>query len=156
MSRFSIKAALTGALLFAAASTTALADNITTFAPDNVAIHGTDPVAYFTEGKPVAGKDEYTAAYDGVTWKFSSKENRDKFVADPAAYAPQFGGWCATGVSFGVKIPIMPDKWSIVDGKLYLNAHDGAQRRFNERTEEVITNANTNWPGIKETPADKL
>lgn len=154
--RTSLKAIAVASFLSVALPLAALADDITTFTENGVAIKGTDPVAYFTEGKPIQGSSDYTTTYDDVTWQFSSAENLAKFEADPEKYAPQYGGWCATGVSFGYKIPIMPEKWSIVDGKLYLNAHDGAHRRFTERTDEVINNANTNWPTIKKTPADDL
>ncbi|MDX5594451.1 YHS domain-containing (seleno)protein [Pseudovibrio sp. SPO723] len=133
-----------------------MADEVTTYTQEGIAINGTDPVAYFTEGKPVQGTAEFTTTYDDVTWQFSSAENLEKFKSDPAKYAPQYGGWCATGMSFGVKLPIKSDLWRIVDGKLYLNAHDGAMKRFNEKTEEVIENANTNWPNVKDIPADEL
>ncbi|MDX5594452.1 YHS domain-containing (seleno)protein [Pseudovibrio sp. SPO723] len=150
------KAIALAGLMMTAAPAMTFADEVTTFTADGLAIKGTDPVAYFTQGKPVPGKKEFSTTYDDVTWQFSSAENLQKFEANPEKYAPQYGGWCATGVSFGYKIPIMPEKWAIVDGKLYLNAHDGAHRRFTERTDEVINNANTNWPTIKETPADEL
>ncbi len=148
--------ALATALSLTMAPSIALADDVTTFVEDGAAIKGVDPVSYFTDGAPVQGSDEFTAVYDDVTWKFSSAKNRDAFKANPEKYAPQYGGWCATGASFGVKIPIQPDKWSIVDGKLYLNAHDGAQNRFLSDTKEVISSANENWPKIKEVPADEL
>ncbi|KZL06698.1 YHS domain protein [Pseudovibrio axinellae] len=135
---------------------TAIADDITNFVEDGYAIKGTDPVAYFVDGKPVPGKKEYSTQYQGVTWLFSSAENRDKFQQDPAKYAPQYGGWCATGVSFGLKIPIQPEQWKIVDGKLYLNAHAGAQRHFLKDPEASITRANENWPDIKHKPEEDL
>ena len=71
------------------------------------------------EGVP--GKAEFTADYNGSTFAFSTAENRDKFTADPAKYAPQFDGHCAYGVSKGGKVPGNPNLWRIVDGKLYLN-----------------------------------
>ncbi|ADZ71043.1 YHS domain-containing (seleno)protein [Polymorphum gilvum] len=144
------------ALALTLAGLPALADDITTYVKDGAALGGTDPVAYFTQGKPVQGSEAHTFTYDDVTWTFATAENRDAFAADPQKYAPQYGGWCATGASFGVKIPIDPAKWQIVDGKLYLNAHDGAQQRFKSDTANVIRSADENWPKIRETPADKL
>lgn len=135
---------------------TTLANEVTNFVEDGYAIKGTDPVAYFTEAKPVAGNKKWSTEYQGVTWLFSSEANLKKFEADPAKYAPQYGGWCATGVSFGFKIPIQPEQWKIVDGKLYLNAHDGAQRHFLKDPKASIARANENWPGIVNTPADDL
>lgn len=135
---------------------TTLANEVTNFVEDGYAIKGTDPVAYFTEAKPVAGNKKWSTDYQGVTWLFSSEANLKKFEADPEKYAPQYGGWCATGVSFGFKIPIQPEQWKIVDGKLYLNAHDGAQRHFLKDPKASIARANENWPGIVNTPAEDL
>ncbi len=147
--------AIAGALLSASAFS-AFADEISTYTSGGYAIGGTDPVAYFTQNKPVQGKVEFTAQYDDVTWKFSSAENRDKFVAEPARFAPQYGGWCAVGTSFGTKLETQPDLWDIVDGKLYLNAHDGAVKRMQTRTSETIINADANWEDIRDVPAEKL
>lgn len=127
----------------------ARAGNAAIFTTGGVAIHGTDPVAYFTQGKPVPGRDEFAAEHDGVTWKFSSAENRDTFLADPVKYGPQYGGYCATGTSFGYKVSTAPEQWKIVGGKLYLNNGPGAQSRFLADTPGTIARANTNWPNIK-------
>ncbi len=135
---------------------TAVADEVTNFVEEGYAIKGTDPVAYFKEGNPVQGKEEFSTQYQDVTWLFSSAENLEEFEKDPTKYAPQYGGWCATGVSFGFKIPIQPEQWKIVDGKLYLNAHAGAQRHFLKDPEETIAQANENWPTIKNTPEGDL
>ncbi|TYC64929.1 YHS domain-containing protein [Stappia sp. BW2] len=142
--------------LFSAAAFTASADDITTFTKGGAAIGGTDPVAYFTVGKPVAGSDEYTAEYDEVTWKFSSAENRDKFVANPAKYAPQYGGFCAFGASMGFKVPVVPEAWSIVDGKLYLNNSLNVQDRFEKDVPGNIRKATLNWDIIKDKEPGEL
>ncbi|QFT31111.1 YHS domain-containing (seleno)protein [Roseibium porphyridii] len=142
--------------LFSAVSFTASADEITTFTKGGAAIGGTDPVAYFTEGKPVAGSDEYTFTYDDVTWKFSSEENRDKFAAEPAKYAPQYGGFCAFGAAMGFKVPVVPEAWSIVDGKLYLNNSLKVQERFEQDVPGHINNATLNWEIIKDKKPEEL
>ncbi len=134
----------------------ASADEITTFVKGDAAIGGTDPVAYFTENKPVAGSDEFTAVYDDVTWKFSSAENRDKFKADPAKYAPQYGGFCAFGLSKGFKVPVVPEAWKIVDGKLYLNNSLAVQKRFEGNTAELINHADLNWDIVKDKKPEDL
>jgi YHS domain-containing protein len=88
----------------------------------NVAIEGYDPVAYFTDNKGVPGDPAITAEYGGAIWHFASAEHRDLFVADPEAYAPQFGGLCAEGVAYGeISANLSPEVFQIVDGKLYLN-----------------------------------
>ncbi|WP_417671396.1 YHS domain-containing (seleno)protein [Roseibium sp.] len=134
----------------------AMADEVTTFVKDHAAIGGTDPVAYFTQGKPVKGSDEFTVVYDDVTWKFSSAENRDMFKADPAKYAPQYGGFCAFGASKGFKVPVVPDAWKIVDGKLYLNNSKAVQQRFEADTQGIIHDATLNWEIIKDKKPEDL
>lgn len=68
---------------------------------DGVAIQGYDPVAYFTEGKPVQGTQEYASEWMGARWYFSSEENRDLFALNPEKYAPRFGGYCAFAAGHG-------------------------------------------------------
>ena len=118
-----------------------------------LAVHGYDVVAYFTEGKPVEGKAGYTATHDGATYRFSSAENRDKFAANPAAYAPQYGGYCAFGTAMGRKFDGDPQAWHIKDGKLYLNLNKKVQERWKTDIPGFIRGADNNWP-IIETVAD--
>ena len=118
------------------------------YAEDGIAIDGTDAVAYFTQGKPVAGSPEYAHEWMGATWRFSTEENRAKFAADPEAYAPQYGGYCAYAVSEGYTASTVPDAWKIVDGKLYLNYSRGVQRRWERNIPERIEAANANWPAV--------
>lgn len=115
---------------------------------NNVAIRGTDPVAYFTQGTPMAGSAEFTHTWNNATWQFASAENRDLFAANPEAYAPQYGGFCAWAVSQGYTASIDPNAWKIVDGKLYLNYSKGVQRRWERDIPGNITRADTNWPGV--------
>src|SRR3546814_1694466 len=91
------------------------------FSEDGLAIHGYDPVAYFTDGKPVEGKAEFTHSYEGTVWRFATAANRDAFAADPALYAPQYGGYCAWAVAQGSPAPTDPAAWPIEGGKLSLN-----------------------------------
>lgn len=122
----------------------------------NIAIGGYDPVAYHTVGAPTKGVADYKYEHNGVVWKFSSAENKAAFKADPAKYAPAYGGWCAVGTSKGKKIPTQAHLFKIVDGQLYLNSSDGAQGLFLKETTARISDANTNWPEIKSTPASDL
>jgi len=120
-----------------------------TFVKDGYAIGGTDPVAYQTEGQPVAGSDDFTAEYAGATWKFASAENRDTFLADPEKYAPAYGGYCTTGMSFGERVPTDPDYWKVVDGKLYLNSSAPAQKIFLGDEAGTISRADGHWAKIE-------
>jgi YHS domain-containing protein len=121
------------------------------------AVHGYDPVAYFTEGKPVEGDAAFTATHEGAAYKFTSAEHRDMFVADPAKYAPQYGGFCAFGVAMaGRKFDGDPELWKIEDGKLYLNINKKAQSRFLENVPGYVRTADHNWPIIAEVPEATL
>ncbi len=112
------------------------------------AINGYDPVAYFTEGKPVKGKREFQFKWMGATWSFASAENRDRFQKDPEKYAPQYGGYCAWAVSHGYTASINPDVWKIVDGRLYLNYNRSVQRKWERDIPGHIAKGNQNWPNI--------
>ncbi len=113
------------------------------------AVHGYDVVAYFSEGKPVSGKDDFTAQHGGVTYRFASAANRDAFAADPARYAPQYGGFCAFGTAMGRKFDGDPTAWAIVDGKLYLNLNKDVQAKWKENVPGFIKGAENNWPLIR-------
>ena len=115
----------------------------------NLAVSGYDTVAYFTEGKPVKGKSSFTAKYMGAVWQFSSEENKALFEANPAKYAPQYGGYCAWAVAQGYTASGDPKQWKIVGGKLYLNYDAEVQRRWEKDISGHITSANTNWPKIR-------
>ncbi len=86
-----------------------------------VAILGYDPVAYFSDGKPVRGDAAHVFEWMGAKWQFASQSHLDLFKADPEKYAPQYGGYCAYGVSQDNLVGIEPDKFKILGGKLYLN-----------------------------------
>lgn len=113
-----------------------------------VAIQGSDPVAYFTQGAPTPGFPEFYLEWGGVTWWFSSLDHRTLFEANPEAYAPQYGGYCAWAVSQGYLAPIDPAVWSIVDDRLYLNFDSGIQRRWERDIPGFIRQADANWPQV--------
>jgi YHS domain-containing protein len=112
---------------------------------DNLALHGYDTVAYFTENRAVEGKTEFAFEWGGATWRFVSAENRDRFSADPEKYAPQFGGYCAYAVSRGYTANGDPNVWKIVDGKLYVNYSAKAKSVWEEKQAENIEVAQRNW-----------
>ncbi|MFZ6011249.1 MAG: YHS domain-containing (seleno)protein [Bacteroidota bacterium] len=119
------------------------------FTKSGEAIRGYDPVAYFKEGKPVKGKDEFKYTWKSVEWKFSSEQNLKDFAANPEQYAPQFGGYCSYGVADGHKAPTQPDAWTIVDGKLYLNYNLDVKKIWSEKQAEYIATANKTWAEVK-------
>ncbi len=116
--------------------------------PDDLAVSGYDPVAYFAEGKPVEGKSEFEYKWQGATWHFENARNLAAFKADPAAYAPQYGGYCAWAVSQGYTASSDPKAWKIVGKKLYLNYSKQVQSKWEKDTAGNIDKADKNWPKV--------
>lgn len=123
---------------------------------NGVILQGYDTVAYFTKNMPVKGKSGISALYDGAIYHFSSEENRDLFNANPAKYAPQYGGFCAYGAAISRKFPIDPSVFAIVDGKLYVNATEDVAKLWGGKQASFIGDADKAWPEIREIAADKL
>ena len=132
----------------AALAPRAMAATPEVYANGGIAVDGSDVVAYFTQGKPVAGDAAITVDYMGATWQFSSEANRDLFAADPAAYAPQYGGYCAYAVSQGYTASTVPEAWTIVGDKLYLNFSTSVRRRWGRDIPGHIMAADANWPAV--------
>jgi YHS domain-containing protein len=114
----------------------------------STAVGGYDPVAYFTDRKPVEGKKDITFTWKGATWRFATEANRDAFKAKPEAYAPQFGGYCAWAVSQNYTAKGDPKIWKIVDGRLYLNYDARMQRNWEKDIPGHIVKADKNWPAV--------
>ncbi len=122
-----------------------------------VAIHGYDPVAYFTDGKAVKGSAKFNyKAGDATYYYFASAKHRDQFAKDPAKYAPQFGGYCAMGTAMGKKLDVDPQAWKIVDGKLYLNLNKDVQKKWLSDVPGHLKQAETKWAEIKDVPTAQL
>jgi YHS domain-containing protein len=119
-----------------------------TSAFSNAAVGGYDAVAFFTEHKPVKGDRRFTTQWQGAEWRFASTENRDRFVAMPEHYAPQFGGYCAWAVSQGYTASGDPQYWKIVDDKLYLNYDADIQKKWEKDVPGFIAKGQRNWPGV--------
>jgi YHS domain-containing protein len=117
-----------------------------------VAIQGYDPVAYFKQGKALKGKNELTATYEGVIYKFSSVANKDLFVKNASSYEPKYGGWCAYAMgSSGEKVEINPETFKIIDGKLFLfyNAYfNNTLKSWNKDETGLKAKADSNWKKI--------
>mgnify|MGYP000521894835 CR=1 FL=1 len=124
------------------------ADPVYTGTFSDLAVQGHDPVAYFTKGAPVAGDGAFETEYMGAIWRLESAGNRDLFVADPAAYAPQYGGYCAWAIAQGKLAKGDARFWTIHDGRLYLNYDQKVQDQWLVAIPGFIEQANANWPGI--------
>ena len=113
-----------------------------------VAIQGYDPVAFFTDNKPVKGDQKFLAKHDGAIYFFASKEHKDIFKADPAKYEPEFGGYCAYGVSRNKLVEIDVEASQVVDGKLLLQYSKGVRDDFNKDAKGNLAKAHANWPAL--------
>lgn len=126
----------------------ALAREPETYNEGGIAIDGSDAVAYFDKKGPVKGKAAHSVDWNGATWRFASAENAAKFQANPSAYAPVFGGYCAYAASLGYLAPTQPEAWTIYEGKLYLNANLRARELWLKDVPGNIAKGLNNWPGI--------
>ncbi len=115
-----------------------------------VAVQGYDPVAFFTDNKPVKGGQTFLVKHDGAIYFFASKEHKDLFKADPAKYTPEFGGYCAYGVSKNKLVEIDVDAFQIVGGKLLLQYSKGVRDDFNADSAGNLAKANANWTELVE------
>jgi YHS domain-containing protein len=113
-----------------------------------VAIKGYDAVAYFTDSKPVKGSPSFTHQWNGATWQFATAEHRDAFAKSPEKFAPQYGGYCAYGVSQNHTAPIDPEAWTVLDGKLFLNNSQSVKKTWSQSIPKYIEEADKNWPGL--------
>lgn len=131
------------------------------------AVSGYDVVSYFDlpqsnigqpQAQPLPGNASITAEYNGAQFAFATKANRDRFLADPATYVPQYDGHCAYGVAKGGKVPGNPTLWRIVDGKLYLNITKNVVGFWEEDIPGNVKKSEKNWTGLeaKAASGDKI
>jgi len=115
-----------------------------------VAIQGYDPVAFFTQGKPVKGQPQYESKYNGARYLFRSAEDKATFDANPSKYEPQFGGFCAYAVSEGHTAPVKVEAFMIVNGRLLMQYDLDVKKVFEKDPQGRLEKADKNWPGIVE------
>jgi YHS domain-containing protein len=134
------------AALAAPFASVATAGERSVFATGGVAIRGHDPVAYFTEGRPVQGSPEHAVKWKGALWYFASEENRLAFEMDPRRFAPQYGGYCAYAMAHGSLAGSAPEAWAIHEGKLYLLVSPAVRDRWADDMAGNVARANAHWP----------
>lgn len=126
------------------------------------AVSGFDVVAYFDKDQvpvgqkqpaPTPGRASITAEWNGATFAFATEANRDRFLADPAAFAPRYDGHCAYGVAQGGKVPGDPQFWRIVDGSLFLNLQASVNRLWEADIPGHLEASRANWPALEPLPA---
>jgi hypothetical protein len=116
-----------------------------------LAIDGFDPVAYFVDGKPRAGRPDLELQSGGANWRFANEGNMAAFAADPDIYTPRFGGHDPVAVARGAATPGHPELWLIVDGELYLFYSEAARQAFARDSESAIDAAERHWPDVART-----
>jgi hypothetical protein len=119
---------------------------------DGVAILGYDTVAYFTDGRPVKGSPDFEIMWQDARWRFASAAHRTLFASDPDHYAPQFGGFCTGGMRFGEMVPIDPEAWVIVEGRLYLHNDKEGRDETAADPRGQIAAAAEQWEALRQTP----
>jgi YHS domain-containing protein len=115
---------------------------------NGVILKGYDAVAYHTEMKPVQGTPQFTATHDGAIYRFASASNRDAFKANPAKYAPAYGGYCAMGVAVGKKLDGDPAAFTVANGKLFLNVNQNVKGMWAKDIAGNNKKADTNWSKV--------
>lgn len=121
-----------------------------TLAGAPLAIHGYDPVAFFTEGKALIGQAAHTVVHEGAAYQFTSDANQRAFERNPDRYLPRYGGFCAYGAALGAKFDGDPRVWAVVDGRLYFNLNPDIQKKWDEDRAGNIGKADRNWPQIRD------
>jgi len=109
------------------------------------AICGYDPVAYFTESKPVPGVKDFFYVWNNAKWNFSSKENLELFKENPEKYAPKYNGYCAFALSRNDFVDADPEAWTIVNDKLYLTFNPEIKNAWLQDKRNYIAQADKNW-----------
>jgi hypothetical protein len=114
-----------------------------------LAIYGVDPVAYFTDRKPIVGRPELEHRYAGAIWRFDNEGNRAAFAADPDVYMPRYGGYDPVGIARGLSTPGYPELWVIHDERLFLFYTAAARATFLENPAMIIASASARWAAVK-------
>src|SRR5271169_5796568 len=145
-----MKSLFSAFLLLMALSTVAPAKELQNLDRDGVAIQGYDPVAFFTDNRPVKGNAQFQSEYRGAKYYFVSSEHKATFDNEPAKYEPQFGGYCAYGLAHSTRAPIKIEAWQIVNGRLLMQYDLGVKDDFNKDQQNNLGKADRNWPGLVE------
>ena len=125
-------------------------------AEHRIALKGYDPVAYFTEKRPIVGNPQYQHEWDGAIYRFASAKHLDLFKADPDRYLPQYNNWCAASVAKGEKVYGNPEWWLVVDGRLYLFGKPIGPGLMSKDPAAMKSQADENWSKVSSLPAPPL
>ena len=140
-------------LLIILATSVAIASEVVNVDKNGLALQGYDPVAYFTDHKPVKGDPNLTASYKGATYQFASAEHQKAFKDNPAKYEPQFGGFCGYAASINKLAPIEVDYFQVLHDRLILQHNEKAWKLWHEDVEGNLKKADANWPTLSQEKA---
>jgi enamine deaminase RidA (YjgF/YER057c/UK114 family) len=146
-SRLNLSAAVVGLLFATVLGPTARSEE------PKLSISGYDPVAYFTDGKPVQGKPEFEYLWHKLRWRFANDAHRQSFAKEPDRYTPQYDGYCAMGAAGGEaahKDTVDPEAWAIVDGKLYLTHVRQTMETWRQNPAQYIKRGDESWAAVKD------
>ena len=110
-----------------------------------VMLKGADVVAYFTQNRFVQGLPQFKSVYEDVTFRFASADNKALFDRDPKKYQPEFGGYCANGISYGIPWGGDADRFKMIGGKLYLFGGQGSLDGWNIDEKRNLALAEKYW-----------
>ena len=113
-----------------------------------LAVGGIDPVGYFTDAAPIAGRPEHELPYAGVIWRFRNQGNLAAFKANPDVYMPRYGGYDPIAIGRSVAVAGNPLLWALAGDHLYLFHSEEARRRFLADPDEAIRRADGAWPAV--------
>jgi hypothetical protein len=142
-------ALLAGLMAQVLAGHAAITERIVTNRFSGLAIGGFDPVAYFVDGQPVLGLEDFEAWQGGVVWRFHNEGNRASFLAHPEIYGPQFGGYDPIDVARGITVAGNPRLWFIADGRLFLFSREASRDAFAASPGRYIQRADARWQTLQ-------
>lgn len=129
----------------------ATSERVVTGVLSGLAIHGIDPVAYFTHGAPLYGNADHEYRYAGTIWRFRNIGDQEAFAANPDVYMPRYGGYDPMGLGRGVAVPGNPLVWAMVREQVYLFYDERSRDRFLANPDEAIEIADEKWPAVLST-----
>lgn len=120
---------------------------------DDLMLLGHDPVMYFSGAAPIKGKAELSAHHRHGTYRFATPEYREQFLAAPDRFAPQYGAFCAKGVSYAIRAGGDPLAYEIRDGRLFIFVNDYARDYWRTDPPDFIGKADLYWRAeLEDTP----
>jgi YHS domain-containing protein len=128
----------------------ATSERVVTDRYTGLAIGGFDPVAYFTDARPLQGLADFELSDEGTVWRFLNEGNRASFAAHPEIYGPQFGGYDPVDVARGVAFAGNPRFWLIAGQRLYLFGREESRDEFAKAPDKFVTEARKRWPGVQQ------